>query len=77
MQTPWCLQQGTACKMWEMYVAGEFGGCNESLAQLYLYTGDTAYLDGAKLFDNVSFFNNLEKNIDDIAGRHTISIFPR
>lgn len=73
----WVCRRLGACsreqlaKMWEMYVAGEFGGCNESLAQLYLYTGDTAYLDGAKLFDNVSFFDNLEKNIDDIAGRHT------
>lgn len=58
-------------KMWSMYVAGEFGGCNESLAQLYLYTGEQRFLNGAKLFDNVDFFEALEKNVDDIANRHT------
>lgn len=57
-------------KMWDMYVAGEFGSCNESMAQLYIYTGDELFLEGAKLFDNTNFFTNMAKNIDDISGRH-------
>lgn len=64
-------------KMWDMYVAGEFGGCNESLAQLYLYTGDETFLDGAKLFDNTNFFAKLERNVDDIAGRHAAQHIPQ
>ena len=64
-------------KMWDMYIAGEFGGFNESLAQLYIYTGDTQFLDGAKLFDNTNFFNKLKDNVDDIEGRHANQHIPQ
>lgn len=55
-------------KMWGSGISGEYGGMNESMAQLYLYTGDPEFLEGAKLFDNTRFFNNMVKNVDSIAG---------
>lgn len=71
-----CTQEQLT-KMWDMYIAGEFGGFNESLAQLYIYTGDKTFLDGAKLFDNTNFFNKLATNVDDIEGRHANQHIPQ
>ncbi|MBO5373266.1 MAG: glycoside hydrolase family 127 protein, partial [Lachnospiraceae bacterium] len=79
----WATKRLSACsqeqltKMWDMYIAGEFGGFNESLAQLYILTGDQAYLDGAKLFDNTNFFEKLAVNVDDIATRHANQHIPQ
>ena len=42
--------------MWSMYIAGEYGGMNESLARLYEITGEEKYLEAAKMFDNKDFF---------------------
>lgn len=71
-----CTQEQLT-KMWDMYIAGEFGGFNESMAQLYVYTGDEDFLKGAKLFDNTKFFNNLAKNVDDIQKRHANQHIPQ
>lgn len=79
----WVYLRLSACsqeqltRMWDMYIAGEFGGFNESMAKLYELTGDEDYLKGAKLFDNTKFFDNLSKNIDDIEGRHANQHIPQ
>lgn len=56
-------------KMWKIDTSGEFGSCNGAMARLYMYTGETEFLEGAKLFDNTNFFHHMSKNVDDIAGR--------
>lgn len=71
-----CTQEQLT-KMWDMYIAGEFGGFNESMAQLYIYTGDKEFLEGAKLFDNTTFFDKLAINVDDIEGRHANQHIPQ
>ncbi len=77
------LPQEQLTKMWDMYIAGEFGGFNESMAQLYIYAkadGDSdadVFLKGAKLFDNTNFFQKLSANIDDIQGRHANQHIPQ
>lgn len=38
--------------MWDLYIAGEFGGANEVFPELYALTGDEKHLRTAKLFDN-------------------------
>ncbi|MCI9447373.1 MAG: hypothetical protein HFH36_08265 [Lachnospiraceae bacterium] len=85
----WVYNRLSACsqeqltKMWGMYIAGELGGFNESMAQLYIYAkagndpDADIYLKGAKLFDNTKFFDNLEKNTDDIKGRHANQHIPQ
>lgn len=79
----WAYERLSACSqqqltnMWDMYIAGEFGGMNESMAQLYIYTGEDIYLKGAKLFDNTNFFNKLAANVDDIRGRHANQHIPQ
>ena len=79
----WVYERLNACtpeqreKMWGMYIAGEFGGFNESMAKLYNITGDEKYLEGAKFFDNKQFFDNLAANVDDIQGRHANQHIPQ
>lgn len=72
----WTYNRLTGCtpeqleKMWDMYIAGEFGGFNESMAQLYIYakadndTDAEIFLKGAKLFDNKIFFDAMAANED-------------
>lgn len=38
--------------MWDLYIAGEYGGANEVFAELYDLTDDERYLTAAKAFDN-------------------------
>jgi len=46
----------TLNSMWGRYIAGEYGGMNETMAHLAACTGDRAFLEGAKYFDNNQFF---------------------
>ncbi|MDF2872374.1 MAG: putative glycosylase [Anaerocolumna sp.] len=64
-------------KMWSMYIAGEYGGINESLAQLYFYTGSEHYLSASKMFDNPKVFDGLVYNKDTISGIHVNQHIPQ
>ncbi len=55
--------------MWKRYIAGEFGGINETLARLYRLTGKKEHLDCARLFDNTAFFFGDEKRSGGLAAR--------
>lgn len=68
-------QQRTA--MWKMYIAGEFGGMNESLAKLYEITNDEKYIEAAKFFDNNNLFEGLAANEDNISGLHANQHIPQ
>ena len=60
-----------------MYIAGEYGGMNESLARLYEITKEQKYLDAAKMFDNTEFFDGLANNVDTIQNRHANQHIPQ
>lgn len=64
-------------KMWKMYIAGEFGGMNESLARLALLTEDASFLDGAKMFDNPNIFPGLAEGTDTIKHLHANQHIPQ
>lgn len=64
-------------KMWSMYIAGEYGGMNESLAQLYLITNNPLYLEAAGFFDNQGVFDGLAKNRDTISSLHANQHIPQ
>lgn len=63
--------------MWRLYIAGEYGGMNESLARLYAITGESAYLEAAKMFDNPGIFDGLADNEDTIRGIHANQHIPQ
>lgn len=64
-------------KMWGMYIAGELGGINESLAELYLYTKKEKHIKAAKLFDNDRLFFPMEQGIDALGSLHANQHIPQ
>jgi DUF1680 family protein len=78
------LPAETRTRMWNRYIAGEYGGMNEVMARLFRLTGDSAFLECAKLFDNTSFFfgngaheGGLARNVDTIRGKHANQHIPQ
>ena len=74
----------TLIKMWNTYIAGEFGGMNEVMARLYRVTGNQNYLKTARLFDNIDMFygnaahaHGLAKNVDTFRGLHANQHIPQ
>lgn len=64
-------------KMWSMYIAGEYGGMNESLSALYVITKKPEYLETAAMFDNPKVFDGLSVNLDTISGIHANQHIPQ
>lgn len=64
-------------KMWSMYIAGEIGGINESLASLYEETGKEHHLKAAKMFDNEKLFLPMEMQVDALSGLHANQHIPQ
>jgi DUF1680 family protein len=74
----------TRIKMWNRYIAGEYGGMNEAMARLYRLTGDSRFLICAQLFDNIDFFfgnaeheHGLACNVDTLRGKHANQHIPQ
>jgi DUF1680 family protein len=78
------LPVSTLTSMWNRYIAGEYGGMNEVLARLHRLTGESRYLEAARLFDNVRVFfgdeehaHGLAKNVDLFRGLHANQHIPQ
>jgi DUF1680 family protein len=78
------LPKDTLIKMWNTYIAGEYGGMNEAMARLYRFTQKQDHLKGAQLFDNVKVFfgdtahtHGLAKNVDLFRGLHANQHIPQ
>ncbi|MBN2037941.1 MAG: glycoside hydrolase family 127 protein [Chitinispirillaceae bacterium] len=56
--------------------AGEYGGYNESLADLYKITGTARYLTAAHFFDHDKLFNPCLSNRDSLNGLHANTSIP-
>lgn len=64
-------------KMWGMYIAGEFGGMNEVMAELYLLTKNEIFLQTAKFFDNDKLFIPMERHINALNKLHANQHIPQ
>lgn len=78
------LPTDTLIKMWNTYIAGEFGGMNETMARLYRITNKQNFLKTAQLFDNIKVFfgdtqhsHGLAKNVDLFRGLHANQHIPQ
>lgn len=74
----------TRIRMWNRYIAGEYGGMNEVMARLARITGDPRFLECARLFDNTDFFfgdadhtHGLARNVDTLRGKHANQHIPQ
>lgn len=72
-----CTDEAQREQMWAMYIAGEYGGMNESLARLYEITGEEKFMEAAKMFDHKSWFADLAANIDVVQKKHANQHIPR
>lgn len=64
-------------RMWDTYIAGEFGGINETLARLYEITGKEEFLEAAKMFDNDRLFVPMQEKKDVLGGMHANQHIPQ
>jgi len=65
------LRQEQLNRMWNTYIAGEYGGMNESLAQLQALRPDRAeYVAAARRFDNTVVYEAMLRDEDILDGRH-------
>ena len=63
--------------MWDTYIAGEYGGINESFAKLYELTGKKCFLDTARMFDKDRLFIPMEEKKDTLEGMHANQHIPQ
>src|SRR5690606_29943347 len=78
------LSTATLIGMWNMYIAGEFGGMNEAMARMERISGEARYLETARLFDNIEMFfgdaghsHGLAHNVDTFRGLHANQHIPQ
>ena len=72
------LPQTQLDRMWNTYIAGEYGGINERLAQLaVLRPGGTDYGVTAKRFINTAVYKPVAANEDILDGRHANQHIPQ
>ncbi|MFO7575723.1 MAG: glycoside hydrolase family 127 protein [Bacteroidales bacterium] len=78
------LPTQTLISMWNRYIAGEYGGMNDAMARLYRLTSEPAYLEAAKLFDNIRMFygdadhsHGLARNVDMFRSLHSNQHIPQ
>lgn len=64
-------------RQWQQMLACEFGGMNESLAELYEITGEQKYMDLAKLFYHRAILDPLAAQRDELAGKHANTQIPK
>ena len=71
---------GNRYEMWNMYIAGEVGGMQESLTRLSRLVGDPIaagrLLEAAGFFDAPAFYGPLARGMDEIRGRHANQHIP-
>jgi len=71
------LPQAQLDRMWGIYIAGEYGGLNESLADIASITGDDTYVATARLFDLNTLVDASAAGSDTLDGKHANQHIPQ
>ncbi|MEP6494265.1 MAG: beta-L-arabinofuranosidase domain-containing protein [bacterium] len=64
-------------RMWNMYIAGEYGGANDAFASLHAIKRKPEYLTVARYFDNRNVKDPTVAGTDILAGRHANQHIPQ
>jgi DUF1680 family protein len=64
-------------RMWNMYIAGEYGGANDAFASLHAIKRKPEYLTVARYFDNRNVKDPTAANTDILDGRHANQHIPQ
>ncbi len=71
------LEKSKRENMWDIYIAGEFGGMNETMARLYQIKGDVRFLECAEMFNNDHLLIPMEEKKDTLGGIHANQHIPQ
>ncbi|GAB3279692.1 beta-L-arabinofuranosidase domain-containing protein [Kineosporia babensis] len=63
-------------RMWSLYIAGEYGGMNESMVALYRITGEKSFLEAASAFEMDSLLDAGAAGQDILDGMHANQHLP-
>jgi len=64
-------------RMWSLYIAGEFGGMNETLARLSIAAHEPAFLEAARMFDMDDLIDAGARGEDVLTGMHANQHIPQ
>ncbi|GAB6903473.1 beta-L-arabinofuranosidase domain-containing protein [Kineosporia succinea] len=70
------LERAQVQRMWSLYIAGEYGGMNESLVALYRVTGEKSFLEAASAFEMDSLLDAASSGADVLDGMHANQHLP-
>jgi DUF1680 family protein len=70
------VERAQAQRMWSLYIAGEFGGMNESMVALHQLTGEPAFLRAAATFELDSLLDAAAEGRDVLDGMHANQHLP-
>ncbi len=70
------LERAHLQRMWSLYIAGEFGGMNETMAALHRITGDPSFLRAAGAFELDSLLDAALAGRDVLDGMHANQHLP-
>ncbi|MDD4592246.1 MAG: glycoside hydrolase family 127 protein, partial [Parabacteroides sp.] len=68
---------GLSDEKFQDMLTSEFGGMNESLAEVYAITGNKAYLQLAERFYHKAIFDPLKEGRDELEGKHANTQIPK
>jgi len=71
------LPQSQLDRMWGIYIAGEYGGMNEALADIAAITGDDTHVATARLFDLNTLVDACAAGTDTLDGKHANQHIPQ
>ncbi|WP_040166158.1 beta-L-arabinofuranosidase domain-containing protein [Microbacterium gorillae] len=64
-------------KMWSLYIAGEYGGMNETMARLSVLADEPAFLATARLFDQENLLEAGAQRVDILTDMHANQHLPQ
>lgn len=71
------LDREKRADMWDSYIAGEFGGMNETMSRLYKITGEEVFKETARMFENDRLCVPLLEKEDALEGMHANQHIPQ
>ncbi len=64
-------------RMWDTYIAGEYGAMKSTLVRLYRISGKREHLDAARMFENARLFGQMRENRDELDSMHANQHIPQ
>ncbi|MBE6042606.1 MAG: hypothetical protein E7220_08835, partial [Clostridiales bacterium] len=71
------LTEELRSKMWDTYIAGEYGFMMSAMLRLYRHTGREEHLEAAKMFSNPKLFNQMAAGTDQLDTMHANQHIPQ